>query len=55
MLKSKEDYYFNEIGLMVFTSQYHLKRGHCCKNGCRHCPWNYSQIKQKTEKNTKNK
>lgn len=37
------DYYFNEEGLMVFTEQYHLKRGYCCKNRCRHCPWNYGK------------
>jgi hypothetical protein len=33
------DYYFNEQGLMVFTRQYHLRRGACCGSGCRHCPW----------------
>ena len=32
------DYYL-EGGLMVFTSAYHLKRGYCCKNKCRHCPY----------------
>jgi len=25
--------------LMVFTALYHRKRGHCCKSGCRHCPY----------------
>ncbi|WP_040397751.1 DUF5522 domain-containing protein [Cesiribacter andamanensis] len=33
------DYYFNAQGLMVFTEQYHLRRGYCCGSGCRHCPW----------------
>jgi hypothetical protein len=33
------DYYFNSQGLMVFTEQYHLRRGYCCGSGCRHCPW----------------
>lgn len=32
------DYYL-ENGLMVFTETYHLKRGFCCKNRCRHCPY----------------
>ena len=32
------DYYFEE-GLMVLTSSYLLKRGYCCENGCRHCPY----------------
>ncbi|MEO9805815.1 MAG: DUF5522 domain-containing protein [Reichenbachiella sp.] len=38
-----EDFYFNEQGLMVFTSVYHLKRGYCCKNGCKHCPFGFKQ------------
>ena len=33
------DFYFDERGLMVFTEAYHLKRGYCCKSGCRHCPY----------------
>jgi hypothetical protein len=33
-----EDFYF-EDGLMVFTAAYHLKRGYCCENRCRHCPY----------------
>lgn len=37
------DYYFSEDGLMVFTAAYHLKRGYCCKNKCKHCPWNYGK------------
>ena len=24
---------------LVFTAQYHLKRGSCCGSGCRHCPY----------------
>lgn len=38
-LKEGEDYYM-EGGRFVFTEQYHLKRGHCCGSGCRHCPYN---------------
>lgn len=33
------DCYYNEKGLMVFTEAYHLKRGYCCKNSCKHCPY----------------
>jgi hypothetical protein len=33
-----EDYYL-EKGRYVFTAQFHLKRGHCCESGCRHCPY----------------
>lgn len=38
-LKEGEDFYFNSEGLMVFTEAYHLKRGYCCKSGCKHCPY----------------
>ena len=37
-----EDYYF-ENGLMVLTARYLLRRGYCCEQGCRHCPYGYSQ------------
>jgi hypothetical protein len=40
--RGEVDYYL-EDGLMVFTSTYHLKRGHCCKNKCRHCPYGLSE------------
>ena len=46
----KGDYYFNEEGLMVFTSQYHLKRGYCCKNVCLNCPWGYKSDKKQNKK-----
>jgi hypothetical protein len=32
-------YYFNEKGLLVFTEDYHLSRGHCCGNKCLNCPY----------------
>jgi Family of unknown function (DUF5522) len=28
-----------ETGYSVFTAKYLLKRGTCCNNGCRHCPY----------------
>lgn len=33
------DYYYDEQDRWVFTAQYHRKRGYCCKNNCKHCPW----------------
>lgn len=49
-MEEQIDYYFNEEGLMVFTAAYHLKRGYCCKNKCRHCPWNYGrEVKSKEQ------
>lgn len=38
-----EDYYLSKEGFKVFTEQYHLKRGYCCKNGCKHCPYGYDK------------
>lgn len=26
-------------GFVVFTEQFHRRRGYCCGSGCRHCPW----------------
>jgi len=42
-LREKIDFYYNEEGLMVFTREYLLKRGYCCRNGCRHCPYGYAK------------
>ncbi|MDA7803265.1 DUF5522 domain-containing protein [Crocinitomix sp.] len=36
-----EDFYKTEEGYIVFTEKYHLKRGYCCKSGCKHCPYGY--------------
>jgi hypothetical protein len=38
-----EDFYLSPEGYVVFTEQYHLKRGYCCKSGCRHCPYGYDK------------
>ena len=32
------DFYFDG-GLMVFTAEYHRRRGYCCGSVCRHCPY----------------
>jgi len=41
-----EDFYFNEQGLMVLTEKFHLARGYCCGNGCKHCPYNYENVRE---------
>ncbi|WP_353084437.1 DUF5522 domain-containing protein [Flavobacterium sp.] len=38
-----EDYYLAPEGYKVFTEKYHLKRGHCCRSGCRHCPYGFDK------------
>jgi hypothetical protein len=40
------DFYYNEQGLMVLTEKYHLDRGNCCGNGCKHCPFDYEQVSE---------
>ena len=49
LLVEGEDYYF-ENGLMVLTARYHLRRGYCCEQGCRHCPYDGQERNERTEK-----
>ncbi|MEK7226205.1 MAG: DUF5522 domain-containing protein [Bacteroidota bacterium] len=51
------DFYINEDGLVVLTEKYHLKKGYCCGNGCRHCPYQYENVPEPLRYNllTKNK
>lgn len=46
-----EHYYVNENGLVVLTEKFHLLRGYCCGNGCKHCPYDYENVPEpkKTE------
>lgn len=48
--EEQSPYYYMENGLIVFTAAYLLKRGHCCKSGCRHCPYGYG--KKNKDQNT---
>lgn len=43
-LKEIEDFYYNEEGFIVLTKQYHLNKGVCCGNGCKHCPYDYINV-----------
>lgn len=38
------DYYL-ENGAVVFTALFHLNRGMCCGNKCRHCPYDPKHLK----------
>lgn len=49
-LREGKDFYYNEDGNIVFTASYHLQRGSCCGNGCRHCPFNHSNVPDATIK-----
>ena len=35
----KELSYINEQGDNVYTAQYYLNKGYCCKSNCLHCPF----------------
>ncbi len=39
-----EDFYYNENGFVVFTKKYHIKKGFCCGNACKHCPYHYEAV-----------
>ena len=45
MLIKGEDYYLDNMGRYVFTSEYLLKRGYCCESGCLHCPYGFRKDK----------
>ena len=34
-------HYYKEGDRWVFTELYHLLRGNCCENGCRHCVYGF--------------
>ncbi len=36
--------FYKEGEKVIFTSVYHLKRGYCCGNGCRHCPYDHINV-----------
>jgi len=38
-------HFYMENGFMVFTETYHLARGRCCGNACRHCPFDHENVK----------
>jgi len=40
---NEDEYYLSPEGYVVFTEKYHLKRGYCCKSGCKHCPYNFDK------------
>jgi len=43
-----EDYYW-EGAVMVFTARFLSRRGYCCENGCRHCPYEFEKEKRGDE------
>ena len=39
----EDEYYYSAEGYIVFTEKYLLKRGYCCQNGCKHCPYGFKK------------
>lgn len=39
------DYYLDPKGFRVMTEFYLVKRGYCCSNGCKHCPYSPKAVK----------
>ncbi len=44
------DFYY-ENSFIVFTEKYHLDKGYCCGNGCRHCPYEYESVPEPLKTN----
>lgn len=42
--RSEDTYIDSASGYQALTSQAHLKRGICCGNVCRHCPFEYINV-----------
>ena len=55
VLDNKDSYRDPMTGYKVMTSLYLSKRGKCCGNGCRHCPYNHVNVKGKGKGKGKDK
>jgi len=42
--KGFDTYIDPQTGYLVDTSQAHLRRGVCCGNRCRHCPFDHINV-----------
>jgi len=40
--------YYEDNDRIIFTHLFHIKRGQCCGNGCRHCPFDPKYKKNNT-------
>ena len=45
ILQKQSTYTDPSTGFTVFNELAHLKRGRCCGNMCRHCPYGYSNVR----------
>ncbi len=46
--EAQSDFYIDPVtGYQVMTSYFLKNRGYCCKNNCRHCPYDIGNVKAK--------
>ena len=41
--------FYEENGRIVLTKEFLERRGYCCNNGCRHCPYKYTERETNSE------
>eukprot|EP00009_Paramoeba_aestuarina_P016617 CAMPEP_0201533354 /NCGR_PEP_ID=MMETSP0161_2-20130828/52954_1 /ASSEMBLY_ACC=CAM_ASM_000251 /TAXON_ID=180227 /ORGANISM="Neoparamoeba aestuarina, Strain SoJaBio B1-5/56/2" /LENGTH=88 /DNA_ID=CAMNT_0047937309 /DNA_START=86 /DNA_END=352 /DNA_ORIENTATION=- len=46
----QETYIDPHTGFTVFTSYGHWRRGKCCGSLCRHCPYDFVNVRKRTPK-----
>jgi 2-iminoacetate synthase ThiH len=54
LVKSSKDFiegihYYMEGERVIFSALFHINRGSCCGNGCRHCPFDPKHTKGKVK------
>jgi len=54
IMNKQSTYIDPATGFTVFTELSHLKRGRCCGNMCRHCPYGWSNVRGTSESNASN-
>jgi 2-iminoacetate synthase ThiH len=45
----KDIHYYMDGVRVVFTALYHIERGECCGNRCKHCPYTPKHKKESVE------
>ena len=45
----KDIHYYMDDTRVVFTALYHIQRGSCCGNKCKHCPYKPKYKKESVE------
>ncbi len=51
MNQLRDDEFYMEQGKFVLTEWFLWRRGYCCGNGCRHCPFEHEAVPEATKAN----